>query len=140
MDFDTLARESRLALRTPDPGEPAVRPPPPNKPAEVLAALMDFSGGVALAELLQMPVRGGPPNPDAARLGYALQERAQSQLDVMSTQALQRLQRDRRAESGIATAELLAIFTSAGAGPDRAVGPDAALRIASELRKRVGWK
>jgi hypothetical protein len=140
MDFDTLARESRLALRTPDPGEPAVRPPPPNKPAEVLAALMDFSGGVALAEVLQAPVRGGPPNPEASRLGYALQERTQSQLDALSTQALQRLQRDRRAESGIAPAELLELLTSAGAAPDRGVSPEVALRVASELRKRVGWK
>jgi hypothetical protein len=140
MDFDTLARDARLALRTPEPDAPAVRPPPANKPAEVLAALMDFSGGVALAELLQAPVRGGPPNPDAARLGYALQDRVQSQLDAMSTQALQRLQRDRRTENGIAAAELLALITSAGAGPERGSKPEAALRLASELRKRVGWK
>ncbi len=136
MDFDTLAREASLgvglAIRPPAPGAPAVRPPPSDKPAEVLAALMDFSGGVALAELLQAPVRGGPPNPEASRLGYDLQERVQAQLDAMSTLALQRLQRDRR-EIGVA--ELLELT---GAGSDR--GIKAALRIAPELRKRVGWR
>lgn len=144
MDFDTIAREASLgvglAIRPPAPGAPAVRPPTPDKPAEVLAALMDFSGGVALAELLQAPVRGGPPNPDASRLGYDLQERVQSQLDAMSTLALQRLQRDRRAESDIVVAELRELITSANLGSDRGVQPATALRIATELRKRVGWR
>lgn len=144
MDFDTLAREASLgmglAVRAPSPGEPAVRPAPSDKPAEVLAALMDFSGGVALAELLQTPVRSGPPNPDAARLGYDLQERVLSQLDAVSTLALQRLQRDRRAESGIAIAELLELMASAGAVADRGISPAIGLRIAADLRKRVGWR
>lgn len=144
MDFDTIAREASLgvglAIRPPDPGAPAARPPTPDKPAEVLAALMDFSGGVALAELLQAPVRGGPPNPDASRLGYDLQERVQAQLDAISTLALQRLQRDRRAEGEIAVAELRELIASANLGSDRGVNPTTALRIAAELRKRVGWR
>lgn len=142
MDFDTIARESGLAvglaLRPPDPDAPASeRPPTPDKPAEVLAALMDFSGGVAVAELLQAPVRGGPSHPDVSRLGYDLQERVLSQLDAMSTIALQRLQRDRR---DVAIADLLEVVSAAGAGPDRGIRPEAALRIAAELRRRVGWK
>jgi hypothetical protein len=144
MDFDTLAREASLgmglAVRPPAPNAAAVRPPPSDKPAEVLAALMDFSGGVALAELLQAPVRGGPANPDASRLGYDLQERVQAQLDAVSTHALQRLQRDRRAESGIALTELRELMASAGLGADPGTKPAVALRLASELRKRVGWR
>ncbi len=130
MDFDTLA------LRPLDPGTPRVRPAASTKPAEVLAALMDFSGGVALAELLQAPVARGRSHPDAARKGFDLQDRVQSQLDALSTRALQRLQRDRRPESDLTLADLLELVTQAGGG----VRPEAALRLAAELRRRVGWR
>ena len=132
MDFDTLA------LRPPEPGSPQPRPSLPDKPAEVLAALMDFSGGVALAELLVAPVPSGRSHPDAGRNGYDLQERVQAQLDAISTRALQRLQRERRLESDIATSELLAVVAQL-TGPT-GLGPQVAKRVASELRKRVGWQ
>ena len=146
MDFDTLARESGLtaglALRPPEPNAaPAqARSPTPTKPAEVLAALMDFSGGVALAELLQAPVANGPAHPDAARNAYDLQDRVQSQLDAISTRTLQRLQRERRAESEIAPAELLELVARIGGKSDRGIRHEVALRVALELRKLIGWR
>lgn len=144
MDFDTLARESglaaSLALRPPDPRAAEVRPSAPTKPAEVLAALMDFSGGVALAELLQAPVPGGPAHPDATRMGWDLQERVLSRLDAISTRAVQRLTRDRRLESDLPATELLDIVARLGGTPDRGLKPAAALRLAAELRERLGWR
>lgn len=129
MDFDTLA------LRPPEPGSSEPRPYLPSKPAEVLAALMDFSGGVALAELLVAQAPRGGPHPEAGRKGYDLQERVQAQLDAISTRALQRLQRERRPERDVAASELLALVQGGGG-----LGPEAARRLAAALRKQLGWQ
>jgi hypothetical protein len=83
MEIDALVPVSRV-------GADERTPVPPN-PAEVLALLMDFSGSVTLAELLQAPLPEGPPHPDASELAWKLQERVRKQLNALSTMVLRPL-------------------------------------------------
>jgi hypothetical protein len=73
---------------------PAVRAqarPAPQSPAEVLAALLDFSGSVALAELLEAPTPNGPPHPLLPRSARKLEDTVRVQLDAIAARALKRL-------------------------------------------------
>jgi hypothetical protein len=60
-------------------------------PAEVLAALMDFPGSVALAELLSTPPKPGTPPPDADVRAARLYEDVQARLDALEPLALKPL-------------------------------------------------
>ncbi len=57
-------------------------------PAEVLAALMDFPGSVALAELLETSASNVAPNPQAGSLGERLLEDVRARLDGLEKTAL----------------------------------------------------
>src|SRR4051812_30186458 len=94
MDLDVLApthaRGGTLAapLALIDPGagagiERASEATPGRTPAEILATLMDFSGSVALAELLAAEPPQGPSHPDAARLGNTLMHAVRARLDSL---------------------------------------------------------
>lgn len=99
-------------------------------PAEVLAALMDFSGSVALAELLAAPVPDGPPTPDAQARGAQLREDVRARLDALLPLALKPLE-GRRAPSLPPAHELHAIVR--GYAPEGTPDREAAIRIAREL-------
>jgi hypothetical protein len=92
MDSNTLAPSGALGsalIPAPRPGggfEPE-RTAPQN-PAEVLAALMDFPGSVALAELLEAGPSSVAPNPEAAELGARLLEDVSARLDALEPMAL----------------------------------------------------
>jgi hypothetical protein len=94
MDFDSLAEVSgspaALARRA-VPLDRTREHPAPRNPADVLAMLLDFSGSVALAELLQAPAPRGSSHPAAADLSLKLQDKVRAQLDALSTRALKRL-------------------------------------------------
>jgi hypothetical protein len=125
---------SSLALI--DPGAGGIGPvvpaaPVPQNPAEVLAALMDFAGSVALAELLAAEPATGPSHPQAAQLGETLLREVRARLDSLLPLALKPLV-GRRAPSPPPADALLALLrthTDDTARPS----PDAALRIAAEL-------
>ncbi len=99
-------------------------------PAEVLAALMDFPGSVALAELLE----GGPstvtPNPNAGSLGERLLEDVRARLDALEPTALRPIM-GRRAPRTPNADELLSIVTRHGIAADRS--DTAVQRLADEL-------
>ena len=99
-------------------------------PAEVLAALMDFSGSVALAELLGAAAPDGPSHPEAARLGATLMQEVRARLDSLLPLALKPLTGRRAPEAPPADALLALIRAHAGDGRP---GPEAALCIAAEL-------
>ena len=124
MEIDALVPVSRV-------GADERTPVPPN-PAEVLALLMDFSGSVTLAELLQAPQPEGLPHPDASELAWKLQESVRKQLSSLSTMVLRPLS-GRHAPPHPAPAELLAALERAAGAPGRV--PDAAAmeRFAREL-------
>ncbi len=63
----------------------------PQNPAEVLAALMDFPGSVALAELLESGPTSTAPNPAAGSLGERLLEDVRDRLDSLEATALRPL-------------------------------------------------
>jgi hypothetical protein len=136
MDLDALAPVAGLAgglaLR-PSPAEGArgVTPVPQN-PAEVLAMLMDFSGSVALAELLHAPASEGLGHPQAKELAVRLQREVRARLDALLPLALKPLT-GRRAPSVPAPEELLEAIEhatgEAGVRPEN----DAARRLAREL-------
>ena len=98
------------------------RAPVPQNPAEVLARLMDFSGSIALAELLHDPVPDGPSHPQAERLARKLKDK----VDVYLANALPQVLRPltgRRAPSVPTATELLSVIRAASgdaARPDEA--------------------
>jgi hypothetical protein len=114
MEIDALVPVSRV-------GADERTPVPPN-PAEVLALLMDFSGSVTLAELLQAPQPEGQSHPDASELAWKLQESVRKQLSALSTTVLRPLS-GRHAPPHPTPAELLAALERAAGGPGRV--PDA---------------
>ncbi|MDB4974787.1 MAG: uncharacterized protein JWN48_3128 [Myxococcaceae bacterium] len=137
MDLEALAPTGRLGgalARIPtliDESGPAREGPPvPQNPAEVLALLMDFSGSVALAELLASEAPAGPSHPEAERLGTELSTQVRARLDALLPTTLKPLT-GRRAPSVPPPHELLSLIRStAGDGVPDAEG---ALRLAREL-------
>jgi len=87
------------------------RTPVPQNPAEVLARLMDFSGSIALAELLHEPAPDGPPHPNAARLARKLKDKVDAYFANAQAQVLRPLT-GRRAPSIPTAEELLAVIRS----------------------------
>jgi hypothetical protein len=90
--------------------------PVSQNPAEVLATLMDFPGSVALAELLDEPLPGGAPSPQALLLGERLLEDVRARLDALEPLALKPLS-GRRAPSLWMPHEYLAVLRRHGFEP-----------------------
>jgi hypothetical protein len=152
MDLDALAPTAgmagglalfgSLARATPAPAEgPREAAPVPGNPAEVLAMLMDFSGSVALAELLHAPAVEGPSHPQAAQLASKLQEGVRARLDTLLPVALKPLT-GRRAPNVPNVDELLAAIERAtgepGLRPDEQAGVRLARELGAPLRSALG--
>jgi hypothetical protein len=95
MDPDTLAPTGALGtalipVATPF-GAGGLAQVLPQNPAEVLAALMDFPGSVAMAELLEGPSSRMPKNPEARVLGERLLDDVRARLDALEPLALKPL-------------------------------------------------
>jgi hypothetical protein len=88
------------------------RTPVPQNPAEVLARLMDFSGSITLAELLQEPVPEGPSHPHADRLARKLKDKVDAYLANALPQVLRPLT-GRRAPSIPTATELMSVIRAA---------------------------
>ncbi|MDB4986941.1 MAG: uncharacterized protein JWN04_2119 [Myxococcaceae bacterium] len=134
MDLDALAPIGRLGgalARIPTFYEgPKEGAPVPQNPAEVLAMLMDFSGSVALAELLAADAPDGPGHPEAEALGVELVAQVRARLDALLPVTLKPLT-GRRAPSVPPPHELLQLIRRiAGEGVPDAAG---AARLAREL-------
>jgi len=80
----------------------------PQNPAEVLAALMDFPGSVALAELLESGASTVVPHPQAGSLGERLLEDVRARLDALEPTALRPIM-GRRAPQVPSVDELMTI-------------------------------
>ena len=104
--------------------------PVSQNPAEVLAALMDFSGSVALAELLAAAPPDGPSHPDAQTLGARLLEDVRARLDALLPLALKPLS-GRRAPTVPHAHELLALVREHA--PEGTPNEGAGARVAHEL-------
>jgi hypothetical protein len=126
MDFDALAPVSRLSDGL------VRRSVAPQNPAEVLALLMDFSGSVALAELLQAPPPQGEPQPDAAERARALQDLVRVRLDAALPLVLRPLTGERAPKLPSATALFDALARLTGE-PGRVPNAEAVARLAREL-------
>jgi hypothetical protein len=111
-------------------GEGPAAPSVSQNPAEVLAALMDFSGSVALAELLAAPLPSGPSHPQATALGEQLVAGVRARLDALLPLALKPLS-GRRAPNVPPPYELLALLREHA--PTGRPDPEAAARVAREL-------
>jgi hypothetical protein len=105
-------------------------PSVPQNPAEVLALLMDFSGSVALAELLDAEPPNGPGHPQANELGEKLTREVGARLDALLPVTLKPLT-GRRAPT-VPPPEELADLIVACAGPG-VPDVDGQKRIAREL-------
>ncbi len=99
-------------------------------PAEVLAALMDFPGSVALAELLESGDSNVAPNPNAGSLGERLLEDVRARLDALEPTALRPIL-GRRAPRIPTVDELIAIVARHGVAGDRS--ETVVQRLANEL-------
>lgn len=143
MDLDALAPLGRLGgalTRLPLLHEEPEQPPPvPQNPAEVLAMLMDFSGSVALAELLSSDAPTGPSHPEARALGSQLVSDVRARLDTLLPTTLKPLT-GRRAPTVPQPYELLAMIrSSAGDGvPDAAGASRLARELGGPLRSALG--
>ena len=126
IDFDALTPVSRLTDAL------ARRAAGPRNPAAVLASLMDFSGGIALAELLQAPTPQGLPHPEAARLARSLQDHVRMQLAAALPLALSSLNGPRAPKNPHAS-ELLEAIARVTGGPGRVPNGQAVARLAREL-------
>lgn len=104
--------------------------PVSQNPAEVLAALMDFSGSVALAELLSAEPPTGPSHPDAQQLGAQLVRDVRARLDALLPLALKPLT-GRRAPSVPTPDELYTLLRELV--PEGALGEAGAEQAAREL-------
>lgn len=134
MDLDRLASVDGLgSALVPLVGGSAAPSAPTGarNPAEVLAALMDFPGSVALAELLESaPAAPAPEAPGALQAGSELLHNTQLQLDSLEVVALKPLL-GRRAPELPSAAELLEVFTQQGFAANRSA--ERALRVAEAL-------
>lgn len=143
MDLDALASPgvigSALSRRTAwdDAAEPSA--PVPQNPAEILALLMDFSGSVALAELLAAPPAEGPSHPEARVLARTLRHKVRQRLDALLPTTLKPLV-GRRAPSLPSVEELLLQVRSvAGEGvPDANAAKALAALLGDPLRSALG--
>ena len=99
-------------------------------PAEVLAALMDFPGSVALAELLEGGSSNVSPHPEAGSLGERLLEDVRARLDSLEPTALRPIT-GRRAPRTPTVDELVAIVARHSIAADRS--DTAVQRLADEL-------
>jgi hypothetical protein len=124
MEIDALVPVSRV-------GADERTPVPPN-PAEVLAMLMDFSGSVTLAELLQAPPPHGAPHEHANPLGRKLQEKVRTQLSALSKSVLRPLT-GRLAPVHPTAAELLTALERAAGGAGRIPDAQGVESLAREL-------
>jgi len=104
-------------------------PVPPN-PAAVLAAMMDFPGSVALAELLAEPAATGPSAPDARARAELLIRDVRARLDSLETQALKPLL-GRRAPHLPNADEIFTVLCEQGV--DQARSEERMRRVAIEL-------
>jgi hypothetical protein len=136
MDLDALAPVAGLAgglaLRPSMLDGPREAPAVPQNPAEVLAMLMDFSGSVALAELLHAPAAEGPAHPQAEALATRLQSQVRARLDAQLPLALKPLT-GRRAPSVPSPGEMLEAIEHATGEPGKKPDGEAAVRLAREL-------
>jgi hypothetical protein len=143
MEFDALAPvgalSSGLARRSPVPIPSGERPLLQN-PAEVLAALMDFTGSVALAELLEVPMPQGAPHPRAQELARKLHEDMRVRLSNLLPIMLAPLQ-GRRAPNPPAAAELFtaigAFAGGAGCVPDVAAAAKLSYKLGVPLQEAL---
>lgn len=137
MDFDSLAPVAELAgglaRRAVALDHASGRVPETQNPAEVLAKLLDFSGSVALAELLQAPAPHGPSHPEAAKLARRLQDNVQEQLDALVRRAVDRLEDRRAIGSMLDPVELHSKVERMTAERGRVQDPKVAARLAREL-------
>jgi len=99
-------------------------------PAEVLAALMDFPGSVALAELLEGGPSTTPRNPQAGSLGERLLDDVRARLDSLEPTALRPIT-GRRAPRVPSVDELVQIVARHGLARDRSEA--VVQRVADEL-------
>lgn len=81
--------------------------PTPQSPAEVLAALLDFSGTVALAELLEAPAPQGSPHPAVQSAARELEDKLCRQLDALAARASKRLAQEAEPASAFPPAVLM---------------------------------
>jgi hypothetical protein len=141
MDLDALAPVPKLSdglARRPIPLAVAEeRLPVPRNPAEVLALLMDFSGSVALAEVLQevAPAGHSHPRPVTAARALKLRDSVRAQLELMRVRSLRPLHGP-RAPSTPTPAELLQAIVGVTNDPARPPCPPegpAVLRLARTL-------
>ncbi|HKU43890.1 MAG TPA: hypothetical protein VJR89_37275 [Polyangiales bacterium] len=96
----------------------------------MLAQLLDFSGGVALAELFRAPAPDGSSHPEASTLANKLQEKVHAELDGMTRRALAKLAAE-RAEIG--PAQWLEVIERELGGAGRAPRGQAAVRVSRKL-------
>lgn len=117
----------------------AEHPAASRNPAEVLAALMDFSGSVALAELLSSVAPEGPGHPDARAEGDRLLDEVAARLDALLPLALKPLS-GRRAPSVPPEHELHALIRAhAPEGvPDERAAQAVARELGAPLRSALG--
>jgi hypothetical protein len=127
MEIDALVPVARVGAGH---GQPATSVPP--NPAEVLAQLMDFSGSVTLAELLQAPPPEGASHPNASELARKLQQSVRKQLDTLSTTVLRPLT-GRYAPLHPTAAELLASIERCTGGAGKLPDARAAERLSYTL-------
>jgi hypothetical protein len=135
MDPDTLAPRgalgTALAPVSAAEGSGALERSVSRNPAEVLAALMDFPGSVALAELLDTPASTQQaPNPQTSALAARLFEDVSARLDALEPMALKPLL-GRRAPELLAAHELMAALQRFGVEADRSEAN--VLKLAAEL-------
>lgn len=140
MDLDALApvalgaglarRPASSIERTDTP--PVVAPPVPLHPSEVLATLMDFSGSVALAEMLHAPASATPVPDDAPRLARALHEEVRRRLDAALPVVLRPLN-GTRAPKAPPPEKMFESLVNFSGGPGRAPTPEAVARFAKDL-------
>jgi hypothetical protein len=142
MEFDAIAPAATatfaggLALRPTVPDGSArgrdARSLVPQNPADVLARMMDFSGSVALAELLHTPEPDGPAHPDVEQRAQKLREHVYRRFDALLAQSLRPLT-GQRAPRLPTPEELLETITLASGEPGRLPEGEAALRLAKKL-------
>jgi hypothetical protein len=126
-----LARRPAAALERTD-TRPVAPPAAPPHPSEVLAMLMDFSGSVALAELLHAPPSTTPAPPDAGRRARALHDEVRARLDTILPVVLRPLN-GVRAPRSPGPEKLFETIVRVSGGPGRAPAPQAVAGLAREL-------
>jgi hypothetical protein len=136
MDPDTLAPRgafgTALATVSAAGGSGALERSVSRNPAEVLAALMDFPGSVALAELLSapLPAQAKRAASDASSAAEKLFEQASARMDALEPMALKPLL-GRRAPALLEPHELMSALQRYGLGAERSEA--GILKLADEL-------